>query len=227
MQPAGAQSGATVRFENLSKGFWVRGEYRPIISNLTMTLPPGRALGLLGRNGAGKSTLLQIIAGTMQPSSGRVIRAGRVSWPIGGTNSFHRDLTGLQNTRFLARVYGVDSDALVAFVERFAEIGRHFHMPLRSYSSGMRSRLAFGVAMGIPFDTYLVDEVTAVGDARFKRKSRSLFRARMAQAGAVMVSHSMSEMRSYCDSGLVLNEGHLEYYENIGSAIARHEALMA
>lgn len=216
-----------IRFENLSKGFWVRGEYRPIFQNLTMRLPHGRALGLLGRNGAGKSTLLQIIAGTMQPASGRVVRDGRISWPIGGANSFHRDLTGLQNTRFLARVYGVDSDALVAFVETFAEIGRHFHMPLRSYSSGMRSRLAFGVAMGIPFDTYLVDEVTAVGDAQFKRKSRALFRARMASAGAIMVSHSMSEMRSYCDSGLVLNEGQLEYYDDIAIAIARHEALMA
>ena len=140
-----------IRFENLSKGFWVRGEYRLIIQNLNMELPRGRALGLLGQNGAGKSTLLQIIAGTMQPSSGRVIRDGRISWPIGGANSFHRDLTGLQNTRFLARAYGVDSDELVAFVENFAEIGRHFHMPIRSYSSGMRSRLAFGVAMGIPF----------------------------------------------------------------------------
>ena len=216
-----------IRFEHLTKGFWVRDEYRPIIRDLTMTLPPGRALGLLGRNGAGKSTLLQMIAGTMQPSSGRVVREGRVSWPIGGANSFHRDLTGLQNTRFLARVYGVDSDALVEFVENFAEIGKHFHMPLRSYSSGMRSRLAFGVAMGIPFDTYLVDEVTAVGDARFKRKSRAVFRARMAAAGAIMVSHSMSEMKTYCDSGLVLNEGALEYYDTIEAAISRHEALMA
>jgi capsular polysaccharide transport system ATP-binding protein len=216
-----------IRFENLSKGFWVRGTYRAIIDDLTMALPPGRAFGLLGRNGAGKSTLLQIIAGTMQPTSGRVVREGRVSWPIGGANSFHRDLTGLQNTRFLARVYGVDSDALVAFVEDFAAIGQHFHMPLRSYSTGMRSRLAFGVAMGIPFDTYLVDEVTAVGDARFKRKSRTYFRARMAGAGAIMVSHSMTEMRSYSDSGLVLNEGALEYYENIEDAVERHEELMA
>lgn len=216
-----------IHFENLSKGFWIRGEYRWIFQNLTMTLPAGKALGLLGRNGAGKSTLMQIIAGTMQPTTGRVIPQGRVSWPIGGANSFHRDLTGLQNTRFLARVYGVDSDALTAFVEDFADIGRHFHMPMRSYSSGMRSRLAFGVAMGIPFDTYLVDEVTAVGDAQFKRKSRALFRARMAQAGAIMVSHSMSEMQSYCDGGLVLNNGQLEYYDDITLAIARHEALMA
>ncbi len=216
-----------IHFENLSKGFWVRGEYRQVISNLSMSLPPGKAFGLLGHNGAGKSTLLQMIAGTMQPSSGRVVRAGRMSWPIGGANSFHRDLTGLQNTRFLARAYGVDSDELVDFVQDFAEIGRHFDMPLRSYSSGMRSRLAFGVAMGIPFDSYLIDEVTAVGDARFKRKSRAVFQARMAGAGAIMVSHSMSEMRNFCESGLLLNAGRLEYHEDIHTAIARHEALMA
>lgn len=216
-----------LRFEHLTKGFWVRGEFRTVVRDLTMTLPGGRALGLLGRNGAGKSTLLQMVAGTMQPSSGRVVRDGRVSWPIGGANSFHRDLTGLQNTRFLARVYGVDSDALVEFVKDFAELGPHFLMPLRSYSSGMRSRLAFGVAMGIPFDTYLVDEVTAVGDAKFKRKSRALFRARMQAAGAIMVSHSMSEMQTYCDSGLLLNEGTLEYYDDIKDAIARHEELMS
>ncbi|WP_179381622.1 ABC transporter ATP-binding protein [Jannaschia marina] len=215
-----------IHIENLSKGFWVRGQYREVISDLTISLPRGRAFGLLGRNGAGKSTLLKIIAGRMQPSAGRVTVEGRMSWPVGGANSFHRDLTGLQNTRFLARAYGVDSDALEAFVEDFAEIGRHYHMPLRSYSSGMKSRLAFGVAMGIPFDTYLIDEVTAVGDARFKRKSRAVFQARMVRAGAIMVSHSMREMRTFCQSGLVLHEGQLEYYDDILVAIARHETLM-
>lgn len=216
-----------IHIENLSKGFWVRDQYREVISNLSLTIPAGRAIGLLGRNGAGKSTLLKMISGRMQPSSGRIRVDGRLSWPVGGANSFHRDMTGLQNTRFLARVYGVDSDALEAFVQDFAELGRHYHMPLRSYSSGMKSRLAFGVAMGIPFDIYLIDEVTAVGDARFKRKSRAVFRARMAGAGAIMVSHSMAEMRTFCDSGMVLHEGRVEYYEDILVAIERHESLMA
>ena len=215
-----------IELRNLSKGYWVQGEYRLVIDGLSMTLPPGHSLGLLGRNGAGKSTLLQLIAGTMQPSSGQVIRAGNISWPIGSANSFHKDMTGLQNTRFLARVYGVDSDALVEFVEDFAEIGKHFNMPLRTYSQGMRSRLSFGVAMGIPFDTYLIDEVTGAGDQRFKKKSRAVFRARMEQAGAIMVSHSMSDMRSYCDSGLVLHNGQLAYFDDIEDAIAWHEELL-
>ena len=216
-----------IRFENLCKGFWVRGEYRGVLNDLTMDLPSGQSMALMGRNGAGKSTLLQILAGTMQPASGRVLRTGSVSWPVGSANSFHKDLTGVQNTRFLARTYGVDSDELVAFVQEFAAIGDHFAMPMRSYSSGMRSRVAFGVAMGIPFDIYLVDEVTAVGDARFKRKSREVFRARMQHATAILVSHSLNDMRNYCDSGLVLNEGKLEYYPDVNDAIRRHEELMA
>jgi capsular polysaccharide transport system ATP-binding protein len=216
-----------IRFENLSKGFWVRGEYRSVLDNVTMELPADQSIALIGRNGAGKSTLLQILAGTMQPASGRVLRGGSVSWPVGNANSFHKDLTGVQNTRFLARAYGVDSDELVAFVRDFAAIGDHFGMPMRSYSSGMRSRVAFGVAMGIPFDVYLVDEVTAVGDARFKRKSREVFRARMQNATAILVSHSLGDMRNFCDSGLLLNEGKLEYYPDVNDAIARHEELMA
>lgn len=99
-------------------------------------------------------------------------------------------------------------------------------MPLRTYSSGMKSRLSFGVAMGIPFDTYLIDEVTGAGDAAFRKKSKAVFRARMAQAGAIMISHSMSDMRNFCESGLVLHKGRIEYYDDIESAISRHEALL-
>src|SRR5690606_20736137 len=128
-----------------------------------------------GRNGAGKSTLMEMIGGTMEPDAGSIEVTGTVSWPVGFSGSFNKDMTGLQNTRFVARVYGVDTEGLVAFVRHFAELGGHFRMPIRSYSSGMRSRLAFGVSIGIPFDTYLVDEVTSVGDAAFKEKSRIVF----------------------------------------------------
>lgn len=212
---------------NITKGFWVQDEYRIVLDDISFSLPAGRAMGLLGRNGAGKSTLLQLIAGTMQPASGRIVRHGNISWPIGGANSFHKDLTGLQNTRFLARAYGVDSDELVAFVEEFADIGKHFEMPLRTYSSGMKSRLSFGVAMGIPFDMYLIDEVTGAGDAAFRRKSKAVFKTRIAQAGAIMISHSMNDMRNFCDCGLILHDGQLQYFEDIEDAIAHHEELLS
>jgi len=215
-----------IRLEHLSKGFWVGDTFQTVIDDLTLTLPSGRSLALLGRNGAGKSTLLNIIAGTMAPDNGRVIHDGTVSWPVGFRGSFHRELTGAQNVRFIARVYGVETDELLAFVEDFAELGAHFHMPVRSYSSGMRARLAFAMSMGIRFDTYLVDEVTAVGDARFKRKSRAVFRERMKRASAIMVSHDMAQVRAFCDAGVVLHEGHLAYFDDLDAAIAHHEALM-
>lgn len=216
-----------IRFENLTKGFWVQGERKVVVDNLSLSLPTGKSLALLGRNGAGKSTLLKMIAGTMQPDSGRIVSDGTISWPVGFGGSFHRDLTGAQNTRFIARIYGVDTDSLTRFVEDFAELGKHFYMPVRSYSQGMRSRLAFGASMGIQFDTYLVDEVTAVGDAAFKRKSRSVFRERVRTASAILVSHDMQQVREFCDAGIVLEQGQVWYFDDLDQAIAYHQELMA
>ena len=216
-----------IRLENLTKSFWLNGERKVVIDNLNLTLPSGKSLGLLGRNGAGKSTLLQIIAGTLRPDHGRVVSDGTVSWPVGLGASFHRDLSGAENVRFIARIYGVDSNDLVNFVEDFAELGKSYHMPMRSYSSGMRSRLTFGASMGIRFDTYLVDEVTAVGDKSFRRKSREVFAARMQHSSAIMVNHSMGQLRKFCNAAVVLEAGRARYYDDLEEAIAVHEALLA
>lgn len=216
-----------IRFENLTKGYWVRGQWKTVIDNLNATMPTGKSLALLGRNGAGKTTLMRMIAGNERPTSGRILTDGTISWPVGYGGSFHPDLTGMQNTRFIARVYGVDTEELVAFVEDFAEIGEHFHMPVRTYSSGMRSRLTFGISMGIPFDTYLVDEVTAVGDARFRLKSQAVFRARMANASAVVVSHNTKDLFAFCDAAVVLYDGKLQFFDRLYDGIKLHEELMA
>lgn len=215
-----------IRFENLSKSFWVGGERRVVIDDLNLTLPTGASLALLGRNGAGKSTLMQILAGIMRPDTGQVLTDGSISWPVAFGGSFHPELTGAQNVRFVARIYGVDTDTLIDFVEDFAELGKHFHMPVRTYSAGMKSRLTFGTSMGIRFDTYLVDEATAVGDAAFRRKSQAVFRDRMEKSGAIMVSHNMNELRQFCDSGIVLDRGRLTYFERIDDAIAHHQKLL-
>jgi len=215
-----------IRFDNLTKSFQVRGQRKVVIDNLNVTLPTGKSLALLGRNGAGKSTLMQIIAGTMPPDSGEVVSDGSISWPVGFGGSFHRELTGAQNVRFIARIYGVDTAELEEFVRDFAQLGPHFFMPVRSYSSGMKSRLAFGMSMGIRFDTYLVDEVTAVGDAAFKRKSRAVFAERMRDSSAVLVSHEMGQLREFCDAGIVLEKGQIQYFDNLDEAIATHEENM-
>lgn len=216
-----------VLLENLSKSFWVNGTQKIVADNITQAFPTGEAVALLGRNGAGKSTLLQMIAGTADPDAGRVVSDGTISWPVGFGGSFHGELTGAQNARFIARIYGVDTDMLIDFVEDFAELGEHFYMPIRSYSSGMRSRLAFGISMGIRFDTYLVDEVTAVGDASFRRKSRAVFADRMKDASAFVVSHEPMQLRQFCTSGCVLDDGKITYFEDLEDAIRYHSQMMA
>lgn len=213
-------------FQNLTKTFRVKGQSQTVIDNLSMVLPTGQSLALLGRNGAGKSTLLKLIAGTMRSTKGRVFSDGSLSWPVGFAGSFHLDLSGAQNIRFIARIYGVDTDDLLEFVKDFAELGKYFDMPVHSYSSGMRARLTFGASMGIRFDTYLVDEVTAVGDAAFKKKSHQVFAQRVEQSSAIMVSHDMVQIRQFCDAGLVLENGHLHFFDDLDAAIALHFELM-
>jgi capsular polysaccharide transport system ATP-binding protein len=214
-------------FDNLSKSFPTRGGRKYIARNMNAVFPTGQSVALLGRNGAGKSTLLKIAAGNMNPDSGEVRSDGTISFPVGFAGSFHRDMTGAQNTRFVARIYGVDTDELLDFVQDFAALGGHIHMPVRSYSSGMRSRLAFGISMGIHFDTYLVDEVTSVGDQAFRKRSATVFKERMARSSAIVVTHSLAEVRNLCDAGAVIEDGQLRYFEDIEEAIEVHTETMA
>lgn len=211
---------------NLSKTYRLQGREKKVAQDINFTLKDGEKLGLLGRNGAGKSSLLRMIAGTMDPDAGEIRSDGKISWPVGFAGSFHPDLTGVQNARFVARIYGVDSDALCDFVEGFAELDTHFSLPVRTYSSGMRARLAFATSMGIDFDTYLVDEVTSVGDASFKQKSEQLFLERTEGKSAVMVSHALGMIERTCDAVAVLEGGKLTYHRNVMAGIAHHQKLM-
>lgn len=215
-----------IELRNLTKSFPSRRGRKYVADGINAVFPTGKAVGLLGRNGAGKSTLLQMIAGNFPPDGGEILTDGEISFPVGFAGTFHRDLTGAQNVRFIARIYGVDTETLLEFVGDFAELGGHYHMPVRSYSSGMRSRLAFGISMGIKFDTYLVDEVTSVGDSSFRAKSAAVFKDRMASSSAIVVTHSIVEIRNLCDYGAVLEDGVLTFYEDLEEAIAQHGANM-
>ncbi|TGN59373.1 ABC transporter ATP-binding protein [Paracoccus liaowanqingii] len=216
-----------IHLQNLSKTYKLNGKRKVVADEITATFPSGMSIALLGRNGAGKSSLLRMISGAMLPSSGKILSTGTISWPVGFAGSFNGELTGEQNCRFVARVYGVDTDELLYFVQDFAELGDHFKLPIRTYSSGMRSRLAFGLSMAVPFDTYLVDEVSAVGDAAFKAKSNRVFNERMTHSGAIVVSHSIGMLRKTCDAGAVLEDGKLTFFNDIEDAISNHMANMA
>lgn len=221
-----SMEGVSVRLSNVWKGFRSREGTRYIVRDGNLDFPKGKSIALLGRNGAGKSTLLSMIAGSVQPDRGEILMSGTVSWPVGFAGSFHQDLTGAQNARFIARVYGIDTGALVDFVDEFAELGPQLYKPLRSYSSGMRSRLAFGISMAIRFDLYLVDEITAVGDASFRRKSNEMFLDRVRDATAIYVTHSMGSVKKLCDAAVVSEGGYLTYFDDVREGIAQHEANM-
>lgn len=215
-----------IELRNLTKVFRTGGREKVICENLNLVLPSNKSVALLGRNGTGKSTLLNMISGLAPPTSGEVITHGSLSWPVGFAGSFSQDMTGAQNVKFVARVYGADTDETRDFVEEFADLGEHFYMPVRTYSTGMRGRLAFGLSMAFQFDTYLVDETTSAGDGAFKDKANAVFLARMKHSGAVVVNHSMGLIRELCDVGVVLEGGQAIYFEDLDEAISVHEANM-
>jgi capsular polysaccharide transport system ATP-binding protein len=216
-----------ITLRNVSKVYHTQGVAKKVADQIDLAFPANRAVGLLGRNGAGKSSLLRMIAGTMRPTRGTIDIAGTVSWPVGFAGSFHGDLTGLQNTRFVARIYGIDTNQLVDFVEDFAELGDHFRLPFRSYSQGMRARLGFAISMGIAFDFYLIDEVTSVGDAAFREKCETVLASRLRSAGAIVVSHNLGFLRRVCDAGGVIEDGTADWFDDINMAIKEHQRMMA
>jgi len=216
-----------IEFRSVRKSFSLKGAKKTILKGLTLALPRDVNIAIVGRNGAGKSTLLNMIAGTLMPDSGEIVRRGRTSWPMGFAGGFHGELTGRQNTRFVARIYGADTDAMERYVEEFAELDDFLDMPVRTYSSGMKARLAFGVSLAAEFDCYLVDEITGVGDARFRKKCHDTFQEKVAGSQLIMVSHSDNTLRSYCQSALLLENGDATFYPDLEVALEVYGRMMA
>lgn len=207
-----------IAIENVSKTYGTRFGRRTVLDRINLRLEKGRNVGILGRNGAGKSTLIRLLSGAEDPTSGRIQRQMSVSWPLAFTGAFQTHLTGIDNLKFVCRVYGVDWKPLVPFVEEFTELGIYLREPVMHYSVGMSMRLAFALSMAIEFDCFLIDEGLAVGDSRFgdrchvelfqKRKDRSF----------ILVSHDPNIIKAYCERACVLHQGRLHNFETVDEA---------
>ncbi len=196
-----------------------------ILDHVSMVFDTSYSYGLLGVNGAGKTTTLKVIAGTELPNSGRVRRTVRVSWPLGFGGGFHTAMTGRENVHFVARIYGADPRKAAMFVEEFSELGDYFDAPVKTYSSGMGARLAFGMSMAIDFDVYLIDEITGVGDMRFQKRCQEAFEQRRKNSSVIFVSHSMQAVADYCDRGGVLVDGRLFMFDSVAKAIEMYNRM--
>jgi capsular polysaccharide transport system ATP-binding protein len=216
-----------IALDDVYKYYRTHGHRKVVLDHVSLEFQAGRSYGVLGVNGAGKSTLMRILAGTELPNGGRVRRRARVSWPLGFSGGLHSRLTGRENARFVARVYGQDPRAVISFVEDFADIGAYMDVPIITYSSGMIARLAFGLSLAIDFDCYLIDETTAVGDARFAARCKEEFDRRRRKADIIMVSHALGTIRDYCDRGIVLAGGQMHIFRNLDEAIELYKKLNA
>lgn len=213
-----------IRLQHVTKTYPLGNGYHKVLDDVSLDIPADVNVGILGRNGQGKSTLLRLIAGIEMPDSGEVRRTKRVSWPIGFTGGFNPTMTGAENARFVSRIYGVDVDRVLDEVLDFSELGEYINMPVRTYSSGMRARLAFALSMAINFDTYLIDEVIAVGDKPFKEKCRHALKEQNKRSSVIMVSHSMDTIRQYCDRCAVLKDGRLRMFDSVDEAAEIYDA---
>lgn len=209
---------ASLELRGVRKSFATSGKPHLVLDDIDFTLMRGDRVGVCGLNGAGKTTLINIIGGALIPDRGEVVRHSRMSWPMGYSGGFHNALTGLENVRFIARIYGRDVKRAAEFAQDFAELGKFFEMPIRTYSSGMRSRLALAVSMAVDFELYLIDEVMSAGDIRFHEKCQQAIRERRGRADFLIVSHSLSTIEENCNRFALLHGGKLAIYEDFTAA---------
>lgn len=207
-----------VFLDKIVKKYRTRIGHHTVLKDIDLTIQRGEKLGILGKNGSGKSTLIRIISGQEYPDSGKIERGMKVSWPLAFSGGFQGSLTGLDNLRFIARIYGVDYKTIQPFVEDFAELGKFFREPVKSYSSGMQARLAFALSLAIEFDCYLIDEIIAVGDARFHEKCMDELFEKRKDRSFLIVSHDAGFIRAHCSHAAILEAGKLTRYTNIDEA---------
>ncbi|WP_298497841.1 ABC transporter ATP-binding protein [uncultured Maritimibacter sp.] len=209
-----------IAFDTVTKVYTVKNVRKVILDKASFLFESNRNIAIMGHNGAGKSTIMRMLSGIELPTSGVISRDEKVSWPMGFAKGFNGNMTGIENVRFVSRIYGEDPNRVLESVQEFAELGKSIDLPVTTYSSGMKARLAFGLSLAIDFESYLIDEITAVGDRRFKKKSNDALRAKIENARVIMISHSESTIREYCDSGVLVHGSKLYYYDDLEGLLA-------
>jgi capsular polysaccharide transport system ATP-binding protein len=207
-----------IHIENVTKRYSTRHGDVTVLDNVNLTIRPGEKIGILGRNGAGKSTIIRLISGAEKPTAGVIRRKMSVSWPLAFGGAFQGTLTGLDNLRFICRVYGASTEDKIAYVQEFSELGRYLREPVKTYSAGMRARLAFAISMVVEFDCFLIDEIVAVGDSRFHEKCRVELFEKRKDRGMIIVSHDPGYVREHCERAAVLINGKLTAFDNVDDA---------
>lgn len=211
-----------ISIRNVSKQYRTNNGWKTILKDINFELKKGEKVGILGRNGAGKSTLIRLMSGVEPPTTGTIERQMSISWPLAFSGAFQGSLTGMDNLRFVSRIYDADFDYVKSFTEEFSELGEYLYEPVKSYSSGMKARLAFALSLSIEFDCYLIDEVIAVGDARFAAKCKHELFEKRKDRSLILVSHSPASIKEYCDSAMVLEEGIMHTFDSIDNAYNFH-----
>jgi capsular polysaccharide transport system ATP-binding protein len=214
-----------IRCRSVSKVYRHGGGKKVVLRDVNLDILPGDRVALLGRNGAGKSTLIKLIGGVELPNSGTIERSMSVSWPLGFNGGFQGSLTGYDNARFIARIYGQEYSEMRAFVEDFTELGPHLKAPVKTYSSGMRARLAFALSLAIEFDCYLIDEIILVGDQNFQRKCHYELFERRNDRTLVLASHSTDTVRDYCNRAVLIDGGNAEKFDDVNLAVDLYSRL--
>jgi capsular polysaccharide transport system ATP-binding protein len=214
-----------IRVSNLVKEYHVPGGVKRVLDNVNFEVRAGERVAVLGRNGAGKSTLVRVIGGVEHPTSGAIDRTMTMSWPLGLSGAMQGSLTGIDTIKFIARIYNKPVQDLKEFVEDFSELGKYLRVPIKTYSSGMRARLAFGLSLGIDFDCYLIDEVIFVGDARFHRRCRYEIFERRPDRALLLVSHDSAILNEYCNGAVVLHQGRSKSFYDVPLALEIYNAL--
>ena len=216
-----------IELRNVTKYFRTNDHKKYILNDVTMTLPAVN-IGILGRNGAGKSTLIRMLGKIEFPTKGSIYSKKSFSWPLGLSGGAVPTMTGRANVKFVCTVYNKspkETRKIIEDVKEFAELGEYFDMPMKTYSSGMKGRLGFGLSLAFDFDYMLIDETLSTGDASFRAKAQKALKAKIERCHILLVSHSMQTLSELCQAGLLLNEGKLHYYENIDDAIKRYEEI--